>query len=249
METRVSLSFGTDGARELLLAPLTGQDEAAAPGAQDLLRRLARPGPGIVHGAGIDMLTPGDRDRALAALYRALYGRDVRADAVCSACAAKYEIRFDLGALQASRAPDGSAAGDPPAITLGQSVLRLPRIADLAGPPGTFLERLTLEGPVPDEDAAAAALEAADPALELDLAGTCPECDARQAVPFSIRRFLEAALRRDRAFLLREVHLIAAAYHWSLAEILGLTRADRQGFARLLIAEREAAVQPVRRAS
>ncbi len=249
MARPVPLNFGAGGARTIALAPLTGLDERDAPAPEALLERMARPGEGLVHGATIRALTLGDRDRALSALYIALYGRDLRADATCSGCGARYELRFDLGVLQDSRVPDGRAEGEPPAIRIGESRLRLPTIADLEGPTDSFLYRLTEEGPIPAEETAAAAVEAADPALELDLAGTCPNCEAKQAVPFSMRRFLAAALRRDRAFLMREVHLIASAYRWSLAEILGLTRADRQAFARLLIAEREAASTSLRRVS
>lgn len=249
MGAPIPLSFGAGGARAIALAPLTGADEAAGADAVTLLRRLALPGRGLVHGAALDALTAGDRDRAVAGLYAQIYGADIRADAVCTACAARYEIRFDLTALQRGRVPDGSAAGDPPAIDLDGARLRLPTLADLAGTPADLLARLLIDGAAPDPARAEAALEAADPALELDLAATCPECDAGQAVPFSICRFLRAALQRDRAFLMREVHLIASTYRWSLGEILGLGRADRQSFARLLIAEREAAALPARRVS
>jgi hypothetical protein len=245
----VQLAFGSGGARAMAFAPLTGADERAAPGAVGLLRRLAMPCEGLVHGAAIDGLTVGDRDRALAALCAQLYGDGVLADAICTGCGATYEIRFNLSDLSQNRRPDQSAAGDPPTVSVGDSRLRLPVLADLTGAPEGFLERLTLEGPVPDAETAAPVLEAADPALELDLTGTCPECQATQATPFSISRFLEAALRRDLGFLAREVHLIASAYHWSLDGILGLSRAERQTYARLLIAEREAASSLMRRVS
>lgn len=249
MVESVPLAFGVGGARAISFAPLTGADEMATPSMEALLRRLALPGAGLVHGDAIDGMTVGDRDRAIAALYGQLYGNAVLADAVCTACDATYEIHFDLSAVARSRWPAGSADGDPPAVAVGDSRLRIPVLADLSGTPETFLERLTLEGPVPEADAAGPILESADPALELDLTGTCPECEATQATPLSITRFLEAALRRDRVFLEREVHLIATAYHWSLAEILGLSRQVRQGFARMLIAEREAASSSLRRVS
>jgi hypothetical protein len=233
----------------MTLAPLTGADERAALTAVGLLAKLALPGDGLVHGAAVDRLSVGDRDRALAALYGDLYGDRVLADARCIECGAGYEIRFRISDLTRSRQPDGSATGDPPAIMLGETRLRLPEIGDLRGDPADILRRLTLDGPVPDLDTAAAALEAADPALELDLSGTCPDCDTTQATPFSITRFLEAALARDSAFLMREVHLIASTYRWSFAEILTLSRVERQGFARLLIGEREVASQPMRRIS
>lgn len=250
MATRaVPLEFGVGGARALVLAPLTGADERAAPGAVGLLRRLAMPGEGLVHGDAVDGLTVGDRDRALAVLYAWLYGDAVMADARCTGCGATYEIRFDLSELAQGRRPDGSATGDPPGVTVGDARLRLPVVSDLRATPESLLERLTLEGTAPDTETAAPTLEAADPALELDLTGVCPECEVAQATPFSMSRFLEAALSRDRAFMVREVHLIASAYHWSLGEILDLARHDRQSYARLLIAEREAAASPVRRVS
>jgi hypothetical protein len=249
MLATVQLVFGSKGARAMAFAPLTGSDERAAPGAVELLRRLALAQPGLVHGEAIEALTIGDRDRALAALYARLYGDAVLADARCSQCRADYEIRFNLSDLAQNRRPDGSAKGDPPAVRVGDSSLRLPRLEDLRVGPQRFLAQLTLEGPVPDSVSAAAALEAADPALELDLTGTCPECAASQATPFSIARFLEAALQRDRAFLTREVHLIATSYHWSLEEILRLSRSERQAYAQLLIAERELTPTALRRVS
>jgi hypothetical protein len=154
-----------------------------------------------------------------------------------------------LSDLSGRRHPDGSATGDPPSIELGGARLRLPLVCDLTGFPETLIERLTVSGPVPDAETASAVFEASDPALELDLSASCPECKAHQAVPFSISRFIEAALRRDQGFLAREVHMIASAYHWSLKEILGLSRTERQTYVRMLIAEREAMPSPLRRVS
>ena len=248
MAQSVDLAFGVRGARRIVFAALSGADERAGADAGAILDRMALDEDGAVSGHALEELSVGDRDRALAALYGAIYGNGIVADAVCSACTARYEIRFDLAQLAASRCPDGSAGGDPPTIVLGNSKVRLPRWKDIAGSPDSLLARLTLSGAVPPAEPAARAIEAADPSLELDLAGACPECGSAQAVPFSMTAFLESALRRDRAFLMREVHLLASAYHWSHAEILSLTRTERQGFARLLIGEREAAV-PLRRAS
>jgi hypothetical protein len=249
MPGTVQLAFGCDGARAMAFVPLTGDVERALPQAAELLRRLASAGEGLVHGAAIDRMTVGDRDRALAALYAALYSDDILADAACTACSATYEIRFTLSDLSRSRSPDGSATGDPPGVEVTGSRLRLPLVSDLTGSPATLLERLTLSGPAPDAEAASAALEAADPALELDLAATCPECQSRQTLPFSISRFLEAALCRDQSFLAREVHLIASTYHWSLTDILGLSRSERQTYVRLVLAEREAVPSLLRRVS
>lgn len=237
----VGLTFGVGDARRLRLAPLTGADERAAAGdAHRLLERLADGGDGWIRPAEVGNLPLGDRDRALAALYAHLYGEQVVADARCPGCDRRFELRFSLTALAASRVPDGSAAGDPPQVKVEGATLRLACARDLDGSPDALIARLLLDGAPPPLEVAEAALEAADPALEIDLAGTCPECGADQKVPFSMRRFFSAALKRDEAFLLREVHLIARAYGWAFDAILGLTREERHAFVRLLLAEREA---------
>ena len=145
MAGTIQLVFGADGARAMAFAPLTGTDERVAGSAEELLRRLALPGEGLVHGAAIDALTVGDRDRAITALYVHLYGDAVLADAICTACDATYEIRFNLTELSQSRRPGGSASGDPLAVTIGNSRLRLPVLADLTGTSETFLEQVNIE--------------------------------------------------------------------------------------------------------
>ncbi|MEM9139532.1 MAG: hypothetical protein AAGB15_06840 [Pseudomonadota bacterium] len=243
--TQHPLTFGLDGQGVLALPPVTGAAERAAAGdAQALL--------GVLIGPAAGRLTVGDRDRVLAGLYGDLYGWDVLADARCSGCQARYELRFSLKDLLASRQPDGSASGKAPSVPVDAARVRLPLVEDLEGGAEDLIARLTVEGEPPQADAAEAALEAADPALELDLNGTCPECDAKQAVPFSMSGFLGAALARDQRFLMREVHLIARSYGWSLESILGLTRAERQEFVRLILAEQgdgPAARSAVRRVS
>lgn len=236
-----TIYFGPRGSDQVRTRPLTGSAEwAAGSDALALLREL-----GATDCAGqavdVDRLTAGDRDRLLAAVYRAEYGTAVVADAVCRACDETFELRFDLALLGAARVPDGSATGDPPSVTVGDARYRLPTVADLAGDPVTLAARLHLDGPAVDEPELAAALEAADPALLVDLRGTCPECATEQATPFSIVSFLSATLARDRPFVLREIHLIARFYRWTMSDILALTRADRQAFVRLILDEAQAA--------
>ena len=245
------LQFPVDGAGHLALAPLTGASEAAAEGdAWALLAALAQEGPDRAGPSALGRLSRGDGDRALAALHGHLYGPRIVADARCSHCDGQFELRFALPDLVAGRWPDGSATGTPPAVTVAGARLRLPVCADRATDPASLLAALVLEGALPPLAQAEAALEAADPALELDLAGDCPGCGTHQAVPFSMAGFLGAALQRDHAFLLREVHLIARAYGWALDEILSLTRSARQGFVRLILADLGAvqASGPLRRA-
>jgi catechol 2,3-dioxygenase-like lactoylglutathione lyase family enzyme len=237
----VALSFPVDGAARLAFRPLTGADERAASGhIRLLLGRLAVAGAGLVAGEMLDRLTIGDRDRALAAFYRDLFGSRIIADTTCSGCGKAFELRFDLDELIAARQPDGSAEGDRPAVTVGKARYRLPTMADLYGKPEDMLDRLHLDGPPANQESVEAAIEAADPALALDLSGSCPECGQEQVAPFSIAGFLSAAMRRDSSYLLHEVHLIARSYAWDLDTILGLTRDERQALVQLIIADADA---------
>lgn len=239
----VGLQFEVVGTRTLVLRELTGADERASGGdVHLLLAALAAPAGGEA-GPDIGGLSVGDRDRALAALYLELYGDAVVADALCVGCDKKFELRFRLSAMVAARSPDGSATGTPPAVEVGGARYRLPVVADLQGGTGDLLARLHLDGPEAPPEAVEAALEAADPALVLDLSGTCPECGTTQETPFSIAAFLAAALRRDAAFLRREIHVLARGYRWGPGEILSLTRQERQDFVRLILGERQASAQ------
>ena len=248
------LTFGIDGQKGVALSPLTGAAERAAAGdAQALLRALlsvpAGPAETDPHPpvAPADRLTVGDRDRLLAQIYGDLYGWDILADARCGGCQARFELRFSLRDLIRARAPDGSAPDG--VVSIGDARLRLPLVTDRAPSARALVDRLTVDGTPPPLEQAEAALEAADPALELDLNGTCPECDTPQAVPFSMTGFLGAALARDHRFLLREVHLLARSYGWSLDSILSLTRTERQEFVRLILAEQGAGEPGIRRVS
>lgn len=235
---RIEFRHGTGGLRGARLGALTGTAERAASGdAHRLLALLAEPGEGLAASEGIDALPLGDRDQALAALYVALYGSDVMADARCRDCGGRFELRFDLTALAASRVPDGSACGDPASVRIGDAVVRLPSARDLQGAPAELICRLTVAGGVPPLADAEASIEAADPALELDLAGNCPDCGESQKIPFSMQGFLSAALRRDLRFLMREVHLVARSYRWGFETILGLSREERQEFTRLILVD------------
>jgi hypothetical protein len=229
----VALVFGVEGTDTLSLSEPTGADERAARGsAQALLERVI-PGP-----IRVDDLTVGDRDRALAALYRMLYGDDVRADARCVACGSRFEMRFRLGDLVADRRPDGRARDG--VLTMGESILRVPRVRDLGvTAPESLVERLVTAGPLPEIEAASEAIDAADPALELDLTGNCPECGEVQSCGFSMTRFFSAALHQDLAALMSEVHLLATRYGWAFDAILSLTRSERRALHRLVVADLE----------
>ena len=197
------------------LRALNGSDEflldVADPRAPHALLRCL-----VLEVGDIDALTIAEYDRLLVAVFEALYGDRVEARTQCAACSEPLDISLSLAALAAA----------PPDVAI-----------ELAGPDerGTFLlpDGRRIRAPtVGDVERAV---------RSGDVAATCPQCAAAQPVRFDLANFLGASLARERPFLLREMHLLARAYGWSLAEILSLTRDDRRALARLCEAERAAA--------
>ncbi len=63
------------------------------------------------------------------------------------------------------------------------------------------------------------------------LNGRCPECGASVQIVFDPLRYVLAELRERAMFVYQEVHLIAARYRWSEADILALPRSRRARYA------------------
>jgi hypothetical protein len=222
------------------LRPLTGRDElaldATAPWAA--LGLVARLAPDLDVRA-LDVTTA---DRLMADLCRRLYGEVCDCRVRCVACGEAYAFELSLGEVIAAQdrdRPRPDFADGSWTLSDGRRV-RPPRVADLALAADELLARLVVAGGRGDADVLAF-LERAAPTLALDLAAPCPHCGAAQDVRFDLARYLVQRLAGERPFLLREVHLIAARYGWSLAEILDLSRDDRRAFAGLIEAERASA--------
>lgn len=80
-----------------------------------------------------------------------------------------------------------------------------------------------------------AALETACPEVADEVATTCPACRAETRARIDPLAF---AFPKTEA-LLREVHLIASAYHWSEESILGLSSQRRRAYGALIRAEKD----------
>ncbi|MEY6433870.1 hypothetical protein ABC977_15810 [Thioalkalicoccus limnaeus] len=219
-----------------LSRPLTGRDELTLdPGspwaALDMVARLA-PGMDV---QALDVTTA---DRLVAQLYGQLYGDVCDCRTRCVVCGEAFGFELSLRTLiemQDRERPRPDFADGSWSWTDGRRV-RAPRIADLTLTPEALLERLVISGGACDA-AVLAFLERAAPILTLDLAARCPHCGTDQEVRFDLARYLIQRLAGERPFLLREVHLIAARYGWSFAEILDLSRDDRRALAGLIAAE------------
>ena len=220
---------------------LDGNDEAFVIAADTetaigLIARVAR-----CERAIVERLTATERDRLLAELYRRTYGATIRNTLVCRSCAQPFDIDFGIDGLVTALAP----APDEIAQTEPDGTYRMPDGVRFRIPSGAdelaagalpleqaealLMSRCVVEAPGPVDAAAVQdAMERIAPILDLDLAGRCPECDAEQTVRFDLQSYLLQSLMQERHALWRETHRLATTYHWSLAEILALTRADRQ---------------------
>lgn len=79
----------------------------------------------------------------------------------------------------------------------------------------------------------AQAMAQGDPQADLQLALCCPQCEHAWQPPFDIARFLWQELHAWALNLLREVDALAQAYHWTEADILGLSPRRRQAYLEL----------------
>jgi hypothetical protein len=258
---RFFLQFGpsdTPAAPWLLFRDLCGEDEEAVTGTDTaqaiaLLDRLLVPAAGAALAPGeADGLTASDRDRMLAAIYCAEYGAPIDCILTCDDCGEPFDIAFRLPELMASLSigPDEMPVPRPPEIVLDDGRrLRMPvgrdELAILGLPPeqavATLLARCGVgDGADPEDIAVAEALEQAAPILDVDLDARCPECGTAIVAHFDLQHYLLTAILREGPSRIRECHLLASSYGWSLNEILQLRRKRRRAFVDAIERERSA---------
>jgi hypothetical protein len=195
-------------------------------------------------------LTVPDRQYLLLCLGRLLHGDDFWTSVRCGHCDAWFDLR-----LSRSRLPIKHAGAGFPFVELdcaGHRVrLRVPTGADqyhLLGQSDAAAVRLLLRRCIVLVDESVPNLDFAELVCDGDLArievlldeaapdvGTrvqtrCPECDTEQVVEVDPY----AAARWQTDDLYREVHVIAARYHWAESEILSLPRDRRHRYLRLI---------------
>ena len=252
------------GLRRVVLRQVRGHDELMDLGSVGATSRLidgllvktphAAVGPGQAH-----TLSLPDHDVVLAALYRELFGDEVACRIRCESCGAALSVGFSLAELLAARGELDDADRELLAALRGPDDdgvyelaagmrFRLPTCADVAelhGLPPAVAEqaleqRCVLSLGPGDHDVLDRAMALAGPRVATELDAECPTCGHFQSTPFGIEAFLCATLERERALVVREVHLLARAYGWSRADILDMARSDRHLHVRLVLAEREA---------
>jgi len=252
-------------ARKAVLRPIDGRGELQGANEPNPMRaalellasslcRLGRLRDEEIDLGALAGLSPLDRDFLLVQLDRLTFG-DVRHQTViCPAegCGKRVDVRFDLSMV----APPEAAAEDGGSLALPDGKVvryQLPTAGDQAALHGlsgdelesAFLARCTrAEGGgdarlLPADQRAAVVREilAASPALDLELELRCVECGRTFRFAHDAVHSLLGELRASRTALLREVHSLALYYHWSQAEILGLSRSLRREYLGLLEGE------------
>lgn len=189
--------------------------------------------------AAIVALPVGARDRLVLAVRAALLPGPLRAEPVCGACGAVYDLVLDpadLGFGPGMPWPrpepqevtvDGAALRLRPVLL--EDLLAIEAVADPAAAAALLAARVT-GASLPAEmspETLGAALERLDPAADIWIGCTCPECGAAQSVAFDPVSFVAREISGLMLRLLREVAEIARVFHWSERDILALPERRR----------------------
>lgn len=249
------------GVRRFVLRELRGSDELALPERAPSTRIAASVLADLVgslvvrerSSCGFEDASVAERDRVYAAIARATFGDRVEARATCDGCGERYELTFALSALEAARPLVSSDVGDIAVRTVeqvfgdfvgvgvarvGDTAVRVrpPTVGELARWGDDALSRFREACVVGDasDEAIDRALEEGAPLLDASLDAPCPACGRARRERFEIGAWLFSGLLRERRVALRELHVLARAYGWSLESLLGLTRSQRHAFVRLV---------------
>jgi hypothetical protein len=207
-------------------------------------------------------LAAGDREWLVLRLWQLTLGDRVKLTLGCPrpVCGARLDVDFAISALPVEERPQR------PEYRLIERVdgteyrvrFRLPRGGDLealagrsfdagpAGPAAALIERcvLGIDPPVEGGFAGltaplAARMRQHSALVQRDFDATCPDCGRSFGAGFDpILAFLTELLRRRPEFE-HDVHLLSLNYHWTLSEILALTRPRRRRYVRVLNAYTE----------
>jgi hypothetical protein len=180
----------------------------------------------------------GRRNRVLTQVRATVFGGPLRGWTACQQCGEKLEFEVDSRALLSTAEPETD-----PWIEVDGERYRLPTSRDLAAlvqetDPTIAAQRLLQQCSATREsartqwseqeiDEVGEQMAAADPLAEIRLTFDCPVCGAGFEENLDLPAFLWTEMEARAKRLLAEVHLIASAYGWSEAEILGLSRARR----------------------
>jgi hypothetical protein len=232
---------GTLSAADLL--DLWERGHRARP-AEKALRLLAALTGGRDAAAG---MTIGRRESTLLGIRRRWFGDRITGVAECSDCGESVEVELNLSDLALPLG--GSPTGDIQ-VAGCEFRYRAPTAGDLAEVAAEsadvarekLLRRCVLEVRRGDEvlpptawpaealAAVSAEMAAADPAADVTLGMTCPDCGTAWQVGLDAGTFLWAEVEHLAGRLLDDIHHLAAVYGWSEAEILAMSAVRRAAY-------------------
>ncbi|SFS96577.1 50S ribosomal protein L29 [Saccharopolyspora flava] len=212
-----------------------------------LLHRAARPG---ASDEELRAVPVGERAADLLLLRRELFGERMQVVAGCDECEQDMEFELDV-----SRLAERPAERELQVSADGFLVeFRLPTVADVeAAAAGRtaeerrlrLLSRCTVTAardgepvgcevlPVTVQRRMAEEAERADPAADLTLRVSCPECGGTTSSALDVTGHLWAELDSWARDVLLDVHLLASAYGWSEPSILALSPLRRRYYLEL----------------
>jgi hypothetical protein len=206
-------------------------------------------------------MSVGQRDAHLLDLRDRIFGQRIEAVTACPECGEDLELSFDSdqvrSADQAGNGPDRTYVLEDGGYTVR---FRPPDSSDLQAIAGCespaaardlLLERCIHEtrgtakrgnrkgqrsGPPPPRviEKLVEIMARIDPQANVRLSLTCPSCRHGWSAIFDIASFIWSEINDQAKRLLREVHVIASAYGWSEAEIVGMSAERRSIYLEML---------------
>jgi hypothetical protein len=181
------------------------------------------------------------RDVALFDLRAELFGDELDAVSICSACSTPLEMQVALSEIRPHTSM--TLAGETFEVVVdGTSIsCRRPDTDDLIAASALgdvhAARQLLIERCVDAADPSvrqrAAALLPAEP-TDVHLQLTCPACGHMWQTPFDIAAFVWTEIDRWADRTLHEIHVIASAYGWTEDEILSLSARRRAAYVEII---------------
>jgi hypothetical protein len=221
--------------------------------ALDALSRLAtlRSSSGAASEAPVwTSLTITDFEYALLGLRRFLFGDTVRCIVRCT-CSERMEIKFSIARLLGEAQPRTPSRVQPSTKRSGWfelrnkqeqrqigPIFRLPTVGDqllaVRSPnPYGLLEERCIESGQRDRRATASAeraMESMSPTVSRPIDGICAACGAGLNPQLHVASLVLDELRASAAGVHREIHAIAATYHWEESVILAMPQLRRLAY-------------------
>lgn len=206
-------------------------------------RAMMPPGPDGAPRAARD-LPVGDIDALIVALRAELLGDRLIAEGACGSCASSVDVDCGIADYLEFNRPRPSRLAEPAdqpgwwRLRRTATTFRLPTAGDVLAAAQEGGGRAALIAACVQGEASGSALRAVEramsrlaPVLRTIVRGKCPECAAPVDLDVDASGLCLAELGFLAGTVLDEVHLLAAAYHWTERDILDLPSARRTAYA------------------